>query len=96
MDFHQVKASSINYLKDATTSMLALWYFKVLLRTKITSQNIWFFKKCLTDNLTPHYMSLKTNNKSSSAIKAVEAGIRRWLLYDMKIEYCLLYTSRCV
>ena len=53
MDFHQVKASSINYLKDAATSMLALWYFKVLLRTKITSQNIWFFKKCLMDNLTP-------------------------------------------
>ena len=87
MDFHQVKASSINYLKYAKTSNLALWYFKLLLRIKITSQNIWFFKQCLTNSLTPHYMKLKTSNKSISATKAISAGIRRWIVQDMKIEY---------
>lgn len=87
MNFHQVKASTIENFKKAKTSFLALWYFKLMLRTKLTSQNIWFFKICLKNNLTPKYMKLKSNNKSMSVDKAIRLGMRRWLQEDMKIEY---------
>ena len=85
MNFHQVSANSINYLLKAETSFLALWYFKLLLRTKLNSQNIWFFKSCLNNGFTTRYMKLKTDNKSSSVNKAIKR-IRRWILEDMKIK----------
>ena len=74
MDFHQVKATSINFLKKAELSFLAKWFFKLYLRSRIHSQNIWFFNKCLHHKVTPKYMKLKTDNYSHAAKEAQEIG----------------------
>lgn len=87
MDFHQVKASTIMFLKEAETSFLAIWYFKLILRCKTTSQNIWFYNSCLRNNVTPRYMALRTSNLSSSAKKAQTTGLRKWIIEDRKIQY---------
>ena len=87
MDFHQVKATTIDYLIKSSTSFLANQYYKLILRINTATQNIWFLNKCLSNNITPKYIKLKTNNKSSSARKAIAAGLRKWIIEDRKIEY---------
>ena len=66
---------------------MTLWYFKLILRCKITSQNIWFFNCCLRNNVTPRYIKLKSNNSSSSAKKAQLTGQRKWIIEDRKTQY---------
>ena len=87
MDFHQVTAESINLLKEASVSFLAVWYFKLLLKCAICSQNLWFFDKCSKYGVFPKYMKLKTNNKSKAAKQGSVAGLRKWLAEDKKIQF---------
>ena len=78
---------SIYFLKEGETTFLATQHFKLLLRIKKSTQNIWFFNNCLKYNLILNYIRLKTNNSNSSAKKALISGSRRWLKEDRKIEY---------
>lgn len=87
MDFHQVKAENIYALLQATTSSLAILYFKLLLHRQKASQNIWFFTTCLKFGLTPKYVKLRSDNTSVSAKKAIRSGVKRWLIEDRKREY---------
>lgn len=87
MDFHQVKVDTINDLKIATTSYLTLWYFKLLLRCRITTQNIWFFNECLKNEVFPRYIQLKTKNNSPAANQGRLLGQRKWLTQDRKSQY---------
>ncbi|KAL3281322.1 hypothetical protein HHI36_004533 [Cryptolaemus montrouzieri] len=87
MEFYQVKASQIQMLKKADTVFLALWYFKILLRCAVYTQNIWFYSMCLKNRLTPNYIRLRTHNNSGPARRAIEKGQRIWIKEDMKIQY---------
>lgn len=87
MDLHQVTATSIQFLKKADTSFLALWYFKLLLKCAVCTQNLWFFRECSRNNVFPKYMKLKTNNKSNAAIKATTYGKEKWVKEEMKLQY---------
>lgn len=89
MDFHQVTVETIRYFKEADISFLGLWYFKLLLRCKTTSQNIWFLNECLLHKVSPRYIKLSTNNSSSSARKGIATGQIKWIKEDRKSQYHL-------
>lgn len=87
MNFHQVTATSIQYLKEAHTSFLAIWYFKLLLKVRVCTQNIWFFNQCFKYGVFPNYVNLKTSNKSESGKIARVKGMRTWIYQDRKLQY---------
>ena len=70
-----VLPSLINYSKEAPTSFLANQYYKLLLRVKVVTQNIWFSNYCLNHSLTPQHMKLKSANASFTASKGIRSGI---------------------
>lgn len=86
-NFHKIQASTIESLKLAEKSLLAKCYFILLLKSRITTQHIWFLTYCLKHQLTPNYIKLKTNNSSPSALKAQLAGQRIWILEDRKVLF---------
>lgn len=87
MDFHQVKAESIQVIKEASISFLATWYFKLLLKIAICSQNLWFFNQCSRKGVFPNYMKLRTNNKSKAAQIGATNGLKKWLSTEKKSQF---------
>ena len=74
-----------HFLLEGSTTFLATTYFKLLLCLRKCTRNIWFLNNCINYNLTPKYMSLKTNNTSAAAKKAVALGLRKWIIEERKI-----------
>ena len=85
--FHQESINTVIKVKEAPTSLLIKYYFKLLIRSRTTTQNIWFFNECLKHKVFPKYIKLKTDNRSLSAQKGKTWGMKKWLQEEKNIQY---------
>lgn len=61
-----------------------------MLTRKYTKLDIWFNSECLRRGLFPSYITLRSNNYSHAAIRAVHVGKTFWLRQEIRRHYSRL------
>lgn len=82
MEFHKVTGESINFIKNASQAIQIKYFYRLHLKQRTVSQDIWFNTQCLKFNLKPNYIQLKTNSKTRAAHRTLQKATRTWLLEE--------------
>lgn len=65
-------------------------YKYLTLKTLTINEDINFNKICLTEDITPNYVNLRTNSKSISAVKTLQTARKIWIKEEIKHLYIKL------
>lgn len=73
--------------KTAGRATLVHEYKRCFIKRGLTELDIWFNNECIRRRLKPNYVSLYTNNTSSSATKALKTATTVWVKEEVKKHY---------
>lgn len=86
MAFYKVNILTINFIKLASLADQLKYFYKLQLKHKLTSQNIWFNQECIRNKLSPKYITRNMNIKlnSTAASKALIKAKQIWIKEEVK------------
>lgn len=84
MEFHKVTSSTVKYLKSASQATQRTLYYRLYLKQKTASQNIWFNQQCSKHKITPNYVNITTKATSAAAKIAIEKAKQIWIKEETK------------